>query len=87
MGFSDIFGKKVNGNKPTAVDPVKGPSRILWEQGIDPSNLKFSFQQGGFVTVSGMVASQSESDLICQIISKTPYIKKVKNELIVIVKE
>jgi hypothetical protein len=42
MGFMDKIGKMFGGEKPSATETVKGPSAILREHGIDPSNLKFS---------------------------------------------
>jgi LysM repeat protein len=83
MGFMDKFSKIIGGDKATPVDTVKGPSAILREHGIDPSNLKFSFNQDGSVGVSGHVQDQAECDRICQIIKEMPNISGVKNNLVV----
>lgn len=53
MGFMDKLGTVFGGDKKAATDTVKGPSATLREHGIDPSNLKFGFNQDGSVTVSG----------------------------------
>ena len=45
MGFMDKLGTVFGGDKKAATDTVKGPSATLREHGIDPSNLKFGFNQ------------------------------------------
>lgn len=83
MGFMDKFSKVLGGNKSTPVDTVKGPSATLREHGIDPSNLKFSFNQDGSVSVSGHARDQSERDRICEVIKAIPHVSGVKNNIIV----
>ncbi len=53
MGFMDKLSKMLGGDKSAPQETVKGPSATLREHGIDPSDLKFSFNQDGTVTVSG----------------------------------
>ena len=62
MGFMDKLGKMLGDDEPSATETVKGPSATLREHGIDPSNLKFSFNQDGTVTVAGHAQNQSECD-------------------------
>jgi phage tail protein X len=83
MGFMDKFSKILGGDKPSPADTVKGPSATLREHGIDPSSLKFSFNQDGSVGVSGPVRDQAECDRICQVIKDMPNVKGVKNNLVV----
>ena len=82
MGFMDKLGGLFGETKSTATDTVKGPSQTLRENGIDPSNLKFSFNQDGIVGVSGHAASQSECDRICEVIKTIPSVTGVKNDII-----
>ena len=83
MGFMDKFSKILGGDKPSPPDTVKGPSATLREHGIDPSSLKFSFNQDGSISVSGSVREQAECDRICQIIEGMPNVSGVKNKLVV----
>lgn len=87
MGFMDKFSKVTGGDKSTQAETVKGPSATLREHGIDPSNLKFSFNQDGSVSVSGHARDQSECDRICQVIKGIPNVNGVKNNMIVGVPE
>lgn len=83
MGLMDKFSKILGGSKAAPAETVKGPSATLREHGIDPSNLKFSFNQDGSVGVSGQVQDQSECDRICQVIEGMPNVTGVKNDMIV----
>ena len=83
MGFMDKLGKILGGDKSKATDTVKGPSATLREHGIDPSNLKFAFNQDGSVTVTGPVADQAECDRICEVVGKIANVSGVKNNLTV----
>jgi len=83
MGFMDAFSKILGGNKVKAEDSVKPPSVVLRENGIDPSNLKFKFNQDGSMAVSGPVASQSEGDRICELCKDIPSITSVQNNMVV----
>ncbi|MGA9574528.1 MAG: LysM peptidoglycan-binding domain-containing protein [Lysobacterales bacterium] len=83
MGFMAKFSKILGADKAAVADTVKGPSATLREHGIDPSNLKFSFNQDGTVGVSGHVNDQSECDRICQVIKEIPNVSGVKNNLVV----
>jgi len=71
------------GDKSAATETVKGPSAILREHGIDPSNLKFSFNQDGTVTVSGHAQDQTECDRICELVKGIPNVSGVVNNIIV----
>lgn len=83
MGFMDKLSKVLGGDKSKAVETVKGPSATLREHGIDPSNLKFAFNQDGSVTLSGHVADQSECDRICEVVGGMANVSGVKNDLII----
>jgi LysM repeat protein len=87
MGFMDKFSKILGGSKAATAETVKGPSATLREHGIDPSNLKFSFNQDGSVDVSGQVQDQSECDRICRVIEGMPNVTGVKNDMVVGVPE
>ena len=82
MGFMDKFSKILGGDKSASVETVKGPSATLRDHGIDPSNLKFAFNQDGSVGVSGHVPDQSECDRICEVIGEMPNVTGVKNNLL-----
>ena len=83
MGFMDKLGKMLGGNKSPAVETVKGPSATLRDHGIDPSNLKFSFNQDGTVTIAGNAQNQSECDRICEVIKDIPNVSGVTNNMVV----
>jgi hypothetical protein len=72
---------KVLGGKKSAVETVKGPSAVLREAGIDPSNLKFSFGQDNSIAVSGQADSQAECDRICELLKDMPNIESVQNNI------
>ena len=83
MGFMDKLGKMLGGDKSPATETVKGPSATLREHGIDPSNLKFSFNQDGTVTVAGHAQNQSECDRICEVVKDIPNVSGVTNNITV----
>lgn len=83
MGFMDKLTKVLGADKPTPAETVKGPSATLRDHGIDPSNLKFSFNQDGSVGISGHAQSQAECDRICEVIGDIPNVSGVKNDLVI----
>lgn len=83
MGFMDKLGKMLGGDKSSATETVKGPSATLREHGIDPSNLKFSFNQDGTVTVAGHAQNQTECDRICEVVKDIPNVSGVTNNIVV----
>ena len=83
MGFMDKLGKMLGGDKSPVTETVKGPSATLRDHGIDPSNLKFSFNQDGSVSISGQVQDQSECDRICEVVKDIPNVKGVTNNMVV----
>jgi len=87
MGLVDKFSNILGGNKSAATETVKGPSRVLRDAGIDPSNLKFDFGQDNSIAVSGQVDSQGACDRICEALEGMPNIKSVQNDIIVGVPE
>ena len=83
MGFMDKLGKVFGGDDKAASETVTGPRATLREHGIDPSNLKFGFNQDGSVTVSGHVQNQSECDRICEVVGEIPNVTSVKNNMVI----
>lgn len=83
MGFMDKFSQVFGGDEKAATDTVKGPSATLREHGIDPSNLKFGFNQDGSVTVSGHTRNQAECDRICEVVAGIPNVNGVKNDMVI----
>ena len=83
MGLMDKFSKILGGRKSAPAETVKGPSRVLRDNGIDPSDLKFSFGQDGSISVSGQVGDQSEADRIGELLGDMPNINRVQNDIVV----
>lgn len=83
MGFMDKLGKMFGGNEPGPEESIKPPSVVLRDNGIDPSNLKFKFNQDGSMEISGPVASQAEGDRICELCGDIPSITSVQNNMVV----
>ena len=87
MGFMDKVGNIFGGDKAEVTESVKGPSMVLKEHGIDPSNLKFTFNQDGVVGISGHAADQAECDRICEVVGGIPNVSGVQNNIVVGVPE
>ena len=87
MGFMDKLSGMFGGNKTTATDSIKPPSAVLKENGIDPSNLKFKFNQDGSTVVSGTATSKAECDRICELVGEIPSITSVQNNITIAVPE
>ena len=83
MGLFDKLTKVLGGGKAAQSETIKGPSATLMDHGIDPSGLKFSFNQDTSITVSGHAADQSACDRICEVIGDMPNVSGVKNDIIV----
>ena len=83
MGFMDKIGKMFGGDDSPVAETVKGPSATLREHGIDPSNLKFSFNQDGSVTVAGHAPDQAQCDRICEVVKGIPNVNGVTNNIVV----
>ena len=81
MGFMDKLGNLFGDSKPGITDSVKPAGQVLRENGIDTSSLKFKYNQGGSVEVSGTTASQAECDRICELIKEMPTTSEVHNKL------
>jgi nucleoid-associated protein YgaU len=82
MGFLDSI-KNAFGDKGGATEPVKGPSMVLREAGIDPSGLDFDIRSDGTIRVSGHVASAAQSERIAELLTAIPQVKSVDNRLVV----
>jgi LysM repeat protein len=87
MGLIDTFSKILGLKDPGITDSIKPPSQVLKENGIDPSDLKFSFHQDGTIGVSGQAASQAECDRICELIKEIPSVTGVQNNMTIGVPE
>jgi LysM repeat protein len=83
MGFMDKLSNILGGDKSVKKETVKGPSTVLREHGIDPSDLKFAFNQDGSISISGHAKDQSECDRICEVIKNIPNVSGVTNHIIV----
>lgn len=83
MGFMDKLSGMLGGNKKAKTETVKGPSAVLRENGIDPSQLKFAFNADGSLGVSGQVHSQAEADNIVKILAGIPSVSSVDDNILV----
>ena len=83
MGFFDKLTNVLGGSDSAKAETVKGPSATLRDNGIDPSNLKFAFNQDSSVSISGHAADQSECDRICEVIKDMPNVSGVTNNIVV----
>jgi len=83
MGFMDKLSNMLGGNKKAKTDTVKGPSTVLRENGIDPSQLKFAFNADGSLGVSGQVQSLAEADRIVKVLAGIPSVTSVDNKILV----
>jgi|GEM_PF-930850 len=84
MGFMDKLGNMFGGDKKPQTENVKGPSLVLRENGVDPSNLKFAFNADGSLGVSGQVHTQAESDNIAKVLKGIPNVTGVSNKILVV---
>lgn len=83
MGFMDKISSMLGGDKKPKADTVKGPSAVLREHGIDPSDLKFAFNADGSLGVSGEVGTQAEADGIVKVLESIPNVTSVSNQILV----
>jgi nucleoid-associated protein YgaU len=81
MGFMDKFKGIIGGNSKPEVETVKGPSRVLREAGIDPSDLDCQVAADGTLTVSGSCASGEERARVIAVLSEMPNVSRVVNEI------
>ena len=81
MGFMDKISGMFGSKKAPETDTVKGPSAVLRENGIDPSNLKFAFNADGSLGVSGDVATQAEADAIVKALETIPSVTSVNSQV------
>jgi len=79
MGLFDSI-KNAFGGKPEP-DVTVSPSQLLRDAGIDPSQLKMSFQSDGTVTVSGHIAKESDRQKIVATLSSAPGITRVDDQM------
>ncbi len=83
MGFMDKLSNMLGGDKKPHTETVKGPSAVLRENGIDPSNLKFAFNADGSLGVEGKVHSKEAADSIVKVLQGIPNVTAVSNNLLV----
>lgn len=80
MGFFDSI-KNALGGKDKSEEGIKGPSLVLKEAGIDPSDMDFSFSTDGTVTITGQVSDQATLEKVGKIVGDIPQISGVNNKL------
>ena len=83
MGFMDKLTGMLGSDKSPKAETVKGPSATLRDHGIDPSNLKFSFEADGAINISGHAQDQTECDRICEVVGDISNVKSVKNSMVI----
>lgn len=78
MGILDNLKNVLGGKKDNSISSTtKAPSQVLKENGVDPSQLKFSFGSDGTVTVTGLVARNTDKERIKELLLNIAGIKKV----------
>lgn len=82
MGIFDSIKKALSGDDD-AGESIKGPSMLLREAGIDPSNMNFSFGADGNVAVDGYVADEATRAQVEEIIGGIEQVSSVTNNLVV----
>lgn len=82
MGFFDSI-KGALGGKKAAPEAVKGPSQVLREAGIDPSDLDFKFGGDGTVTVTGRVDDAATKERISELVGGIEQVSAVDNQVAV----
>jgi len=83
MGILDLLGKTHADHHPVPRGRAKGPCATLLDHGIDPAGLKFTLDQDGFVTVSGLVEDESECERICRIIEGMALVEGVRSNMVI----
>ena len=81
FGFIKDAGSNIFGGKDEA-EPTKPLSQHVRENGIDPSNLKFKFNQN-VVVVSGSVATQEEKEKVVMIVGNVKGVGQVDDQIAV----
>ena len=81
FGFIKDAGSNIFGGKDEA-EPTKPLSQHVRDNGIDPSNLKFTFNQD-VVTVSGNVATQEEKEKVVMIVGNVNGVGQVDDQITV----
>jgi nucleoid-associated protein YgaU len=80
MGIFDSM-KNAFGNKAEQeADVTIGPSQMLRNAGLDPSNLKFAFS-AGTITISGEIAEEADRRKILDVLGGTPGISTVEDHM------
>jgi len=80
MGFFDSI-KNAFGGDSNEGESVRGPSAVLRDAGIDPSDLDFQFGGDGSVTITGRVADAATRDRITETVSDIPQVSHVDNRV------
>ena len=83
MGIFDSI-KNAFGKSEAEPDVTVAPSQMLRDAGIDPSGLKFGFSTG-VITVSGEIAEEANRQKIVEILSATPGIDRIEDNMTVAV--
>jgi nucleoid-associated protein YgaU len=84
MGILDNLKNVLGGKKqPDVNEGTAGPSQVLREHGVDPSDLKFSFGGDGSLTVQGTISQESERKKITDLLQALEGINKVNDRMTV----
>jgi nucleoid-associated protein YgaU len=84
MGLFDFVknaGAKIFGSEEAKLDPGRGFSGHLRDNGIDPSSFKFKLGADGTVVVSGWVPSQEAREKAILIVGNVEGVSKVDDRL------
>lgn len=81
MGIFDSIKNALGGDDEQ--EGTKGPSMLLREVGIDPSDLDFSFNADGSVTMTGYVADEATRAKVEEIVGGIKQVSSVTNQLVV----
>lgn len=83
MGILNFFGIHGDDGQTVLCSRTKGPCATLLEHGIDPTELKFSLDEDGWITVTGRVRDESQRHRICQLIGAMPLVRGVRNRAVI----
>lgn len=80
MGFFDSI-KNAFGGDDDEPEGIKGPTAVLREAGIDPSDLDFKIASDGTVTITGRVMDEARRAKIAELVGAIPQVKAVDNQI------
>lgn len=84
MGILDNLKNVLGGKKAAEVNAsTTSPSQILRDNGLDPSELKFTVSSDGSVTVKGNIKQETDRKKIAGLLQGTPGIRSVIDHMTV----